>query len=875
MGCSTEKNAVLNRGYHNMTAHYNGYFNARELIKESLTTYRTAFKEDYTQILPVFVYPKDQDVATIFKPMNDAVEKTERVINRHSMPNPSKMKGSKNEEWCKWIDENWLVMGQAYFYKREYAPAIEKFDYITKAYKYNVRKYDAQIWMAKSYLETKDFVKADEIFLKLEEKIKEGEDAKKNKGKKEDTKKSKTKKGKSKPTGRKKKKGDDKPQVEPDFPEYLLDELYTAEADMYLRMEKYDKASDYLKLAIKHTKKKRDRARLTFILAQISERKMDYGGATVHYTEVLKLNPSFEMEFYATINRALIYQGGDSRSIKSQLLKMLRDDKNKDYFDQIYYALGELEMKEGNKPKGIEYFQKSAISSISNDRQRGRSYLKLGDIFFADRDFVPSKAYYDSAVTFLPQTYPKYIEIKLKSESLTDLVNNLNEYRLQDSLLKLGAMDEDKLARRVDEIIKQQNEEDERKRLEEEAKKEKIPDPSEGTPGGWYFYNPTAMAQGNAEFKKKWGTSRKNEENWRRLNKAQLADDGSIGNEEDSLQAGTSGGRNRNDYLKKIPVTDEQRLASHKKLRASLYNAAVLYKSNFGEDKLALSHFQELVKRYQEGPEVCPSYYQIYLLAGGGTESESAKNHIFNDCPDSEYRYIIEDPDYAKKLEQNKSKDEQAYMLVYTEYTGKNYATALEKCQNVINTEKTNQFLPNYYFLKALCLGSMGNNEEMERVLSEIVARYPVHEIGKEAASILDYLRNRQSMEDAKAGKSTYIFEKNTEHYFVMILPKNGNPVNEVKADFSDFNTQYFSNSGLKVSNNFLDLDNQLVIVKSFDNKQKAMEFYTAFKNDNSKVKKYNSKMEFFVISNKNYASFFIEKKVDDYKKFFEENYLK
>jgi hypothetical protein len=155
------------------------------------------------------------------------------------------------------------------------------------------------------------------------------------------------------------------------------------------------------------------------------------------------------------------------------------------------------------------------------------------------------------------------------------------------------------------------------------------------------------------------------------------------------------------------------------------------------------------------------------------------------------------------------------------------------------------------------------------------VARYPVHEVGKEAAMMLDFLRNRKSMEDAKSGLSTYIFEKNAEHYFIMILPKGEGAVNDVKADFSDFNSQYFGNAGLKVSNNFLDLDNQLVIVKSFDSKQKAMDYFTAFKNDTSKVKKYNTKQEYFVISNKNYASFFIEKKTEDYKKFFEENYLK
>lgn len=852
-----------------MTAHYNGYFNARELIKESLNTYKLSFKEDYTQILPVYVYPDEKNATTIFKAMNDAVEKTERVINRHSMPNPSKMKGSKQEEWCKWIDENWLVMGQAYFYKREYSPAIEKFDYITKAYKYDVRKYDAKIWQARSYVDLKDYLKADEIFTELEEKMKEDEDAKKNKGKKKEEEKKKTKKGKS---SKKKKDKKDAPQEEPPFPTDLKDELYTAQADMYLREEKYDKAIDYLKLAIKNTKKKRDRSRLTFILAQIYEKKMDYGSATEHYSEVLKLNPTFEMEFYATINRALIYQGGDSRTIKMQLMRMLKDEKNIDFFDQIYYALGELEMKAGDKPKGVYDFKKSVATSVSNDRQKGRSYLKLADISFGDRDFIPAKSYYDSAVMFLPQTYPDYIEIKLKSESLKDLVTHLTEYHLQDSLLKLGTLDKNKLEKRIEEIIRQQEEEDERKRLEEEQKNAAKPNPDNGTPGGWYFYNPTALAQGNAEFKKKWGI-RKNEDNWRRANKTTILTDGTQGSE-DTLTAST-GSRSKEDYLKQIPVDDETRAASHKKLRAALYNAAVLYKTNFDEDELALSHFKELVKRYSEGPEVCPSHYNIYLLASGTPDAQKAKDAIFKDCPDSEYRYIIEDPNWGKKTDQEKSKDENGYLMVYAEFANGKYAEALEKCTHVINNEKNNQYLPNYYFLKALCYGELKNMEEFDKALSDVVARYPVHEVGKEAAAILDFLRNRKSMEEAKLGKSTYIFEKNAEHYFVMILPDGQGSVNDVKADVSDFNTELFSSDGLKISNNFLNLENQLVVVKAFAGKDKAMTYFNAFKNDTQKVKDYNGKLKYFVISNKNYASFFVEKKVEDYEKFFEANYIK
>ena len=49
---------------------------------------------------------------------------------------------------------------------------------------------------------------------------------------------------------------------------------------------------------------------------------------------------------------------------------MLNDSKNKDYLDQIYFALGNISMKEGNEAEALRIFQE--ISYCSNLRIRIR-----------------------------------------------------------------------------------------------------------------------------------------------------------------------------------------------------------------------------------------------------------------------------------------------------------------------------------------------------------------------------------------------------------------------------------------------------------------------------------------------------------------------
>ena len=104
-GCSTEKNTLINRTYHGTTARFNGWFNANELIRMSIGTYRLSRKEDYYSLLTIDPLPNEEEVVGLFPSIDTAIVKCTRVIQRHSMPSNDRP-SQKKEEHNSCIDEN-------------------------------------------------------------------------------------------------------------------------------------------------------------------------------------------------------------------------------------------------------------------------------------------------------------------------------------------------------------------------------------------------------------------------------------------------------------------------------------------------------------------------------------------------------------------------------------------------------------------------------------------------------------------------------------------------------------------------------------------------------------------------------------------------
>ena len=486
-------------------------------------------------------------------------------------------------------------------------------------------------------------------------------------------------------------------------PKKYSSEFNALYADFYIRKHNYDDAIAKLSKSLESTKNKEAKRRYTYVLAQIWLKKKEYSKASELFTNVIKLKPKYDMMFNAKISRALSFDtnGENQKDIKKMLSRMVKDGKNVEFLDQIYYALADIAFKEKDEPLGIEYLQKSAALSVSNDKQKALSYLRLGELFYEKPQYIQSQAYYDSCLTVLPQNYSTYETIYERSKALTHLVDNILIVQEEDSLQSL-AKDEKHRNKVIDKLVQKAIEEEDLKKadlansenfnfLDNDNANSNLPNS-----GKWYFYNQTTLGFGFTDFKKVWG-NRKLEDNWRRSNKETVAsfDEENLSNETDSASADSSKNKINEKtspeyYLQFIPLTEEKMIASNNKIIESLYIIGNIYREDFEDYKNSTLAFENLIERYDTCKYKLPSWYNLYrisLVTNNDPMKEKYKGLILNNYPESEYARIIQDPSYNKVTRENRKRVDNYYSIVYDLYSDHQYESVLVRC------EKPNQFL--------------------------------------------------------------------------------------------------------------------------------------------------------------------------------------
>ena len=875
--CSTEKDAWVNRTYHNTTAHYNGYWNAKELIKETMATYESAYVENYDEIIPVFLYPNEAESKSFKSPMDTAIKKCELVIFKHQMPN-KKVGQFKRVEWCDWIDDNWLVVSESQFYKREFDKSLKKFQFIEKQYPTQAIIYDARLWQAKIFMEMDNLPAAKSILDDLKDDIEEQKENAASKEKKEkEIKKKKTKAPKRKGPKRKSPPKKEEPTGPPAIPDEFFQSYYPTLADYYLRKKEYPEAIEALEKSIEIVKERQFKTRLIFILAQLNH-KQNNPQASEQYAEVVKRNPKYDMAFIAKINKALAFSGGDKKGIKAELRKMLKDEKNVDYLDQIYYALGDIELSENNTQQGIAYLESSVRASTSNSDQKSKSFLRLGKLYYGQKEYIKAQQYYDSTLSSLPKKHPEYATIEFQNISLTELVQNLKLADHQDSLMSLCELSQNDLEKKIFGII---DEEIARKKEIEDAKAAAALTPSGGgdlaAKGNFWAFNEKLRSAGFEKFKNVWGT-RLNEDNWRRSDKSSSIFSENGGNtpaaekEDPKLKVEY--------YTQNLPCGKPNMEAkAEKDIIDGYYNAAIIYKRQLNDLDASFRTFQKLEK-YLPSTKSIEALYQSYLInkaKGNHSETEKYKNWIVKDYPDSEYAKIIQNPKYLEELGKATQKEETIYEGIYNQFTIKNYSQVITDINERLKVED-NPYTCKYYYMKALAIGyskpDPNNLSDVEAALDDVVANCDDELILNQAKSTLDKLRNTQSIIDAKSGASSYIYASDQKHFFVLVFPNDAGSVNQAKAKIADLNMASFSTKQLETKSSFIDENNQLVTVRSFANKEEAMDYYITFDVNDNQVKKLKD-FEYFVITDKNFSTLFLDKDISVYLEFFKKNYIK
>lgn len=846
-GCSTKKNTWVNRNYHNLNAKFNGYYNGNEALKEAVNTMEDNYVDDYSKVLPIYTFGDQKAAKTATPAMEKVFKKASFVIQRHSML-------IKNQEYCSWIDDAYLLIGQSHFYKHEYFAGVEVFEYIIAQYKKQDSKYEALLWLIKTYNEIGAFTKSQGYI--------------------------------------------DMINSDPGFPYKLRGELLAVTADFYSKQENYEQAAKYLNRAIGFTKRKKTKARYTFILAQMYQRLKKYDLSRNLYGKVIKMNPKYELTFYAKIFQAKMYDAssGDSRQILAQLNKMLKDSKNTDYFDQIYFGLAEISLKQGDQLKAEELLKKSIKSSTNNTQQKGISSVTLADLYFAVPKYPEAGIYYDSASTFLTKDYPDYEIVLNKKNSLNRLINNYNTIQNEDSLQRIAKLSPEELDKMVNNLIKKAVEEEEKMKEAAENMAFNAANSGDinanvlksvsGSGSSWYFYNQQQLLFGFSDFQKKWGI-RKLEDNWRRSNKQVMTN---FSGENDSLggnivaDADTSGPtKSKYWYTKNIPSTPEKVEASKLKIIEAYYDLGLVFKEQLMDFNKAIWAFETLNQKYPGNKYEATCYYQlyrIYVTLKDQTNSEKYKNLIFSKYPNSDFATLIQNQQQSAGVKNKLDKIEAYYETTYEAYSNGNYTEALSRCISADTLIAKSKFKPKFALLKSLCVGHLKPVDDFEIALKQVIADYPKDSVSIRANELLAVINKiklgDKSPEIDKSDTTKSIYKKGLDkaHYFVLIFDTKGMNTEQQKTALADFNTRYYESKNYTNSYMPFGKNKGMITIRSFNNSKEAINYFTTIQSDNEVFKNLiPDTFTYFIISDENYSILFKEQDTTKYVEFFAQNY--
>ncbi|HAD96547.1 MAG TPA: hypothetical protein DCG19_04020 [Cryomorphaceae bacterium] len=839
-----------------MVSKFNPLFNGEQALLRGETTLREQHKDNFDEILPVYRLGDEQLASNIKPDMEKAIEKGSKVIQEHSMM-------IRNNQKNKFIDDSYLLIGKARFYQKDYLPALETFNFIVLEFPESRSYQEARLWVARCKTQIGNYLSAKEDFEKL--------------------------------------------YREEEMPKRLKDDVYASYAQLEINSGSSAAAYQLLRQAIDKTRDKDLEIRWLFIAGQLQSRMGNDYEASQIFEKVIRKGPPYELLFQAQLNRARNYDVELQNPAKAfdQLKAMLRDDKNYENRDQIYYVMAEVAEKLEDEALMEEYLKKSVRVSTTNQKQKSQSYLKLAETNFRNKLYKQAEAYYDSTFTNLQENDPRFRKVKRIKESLNTLVKNLETIETQDSLQALAKLSEEQRNERIDDYIEKLKEEEERKKQKAENPYTNYamnqpggPDnaggPTSGAPAGqWYFYNQSVRGVGVRDFINRFG-DRKLEDNWRRKNKENTGnfDEGPNNTATEASGENLSQGDkpdkdpkySREEYLKNIPLSPEEIAESHKLIQEAFLAVGRVYKDDLNDYDAAAKALEELLGRYpdmEEKGRVWYTLYRVFTLAGDNARASYYRDLILTNMADSEYAAIIQNEGSGLPLT-DRSEAKKAYVEAYQKYEDGAYKESLPLATQGARNYQDSRYAPKFQMLKAFNQIKLGKREEFVSSLKLVIDQFSDSEEAEEARSILDQMEGvevspaKTADKPEEAQKSIYKAENTAQHKYIVILGNDGKVVNDLRVNLTDFNKQFFNIDNLNTKSIFLDMEHQMILVSNFNNSKRAMDYYNTVTNQNLlKGAGQTQEVQHFVISSDNFQRFYKDKKTETYLEFFRENYLK
>lgn len=681
-GCSTQKNTAKTRWWHSFKARYNTYYNGTLAYIDGSLEKENGNKDNFTEMLPLYTVGNKQSREIGKGNFEKAIEKCQKTIKLHSIKkrpvwDKKRRKTEKDIEWLSRREYNpflwkaWMLMGRSQFYKGAFDEAASTFAYMGRLYQTQPAIYaKSRAWLAKCYLEEGWLYDAEDVVRNMER------DSIHWSARKE------------------------------------WDYTY---ADYYIHTGDYAKAIPYLRKVIKHEMRRKQRAREWYLMGQMQAALGNKAEAMRAYKRVIRQNPPYEVEFNARIAMTEVMSGGQWKKMVSRLKRMAASDKNKEYLDQVYYAIGNIYLAQNDTAKAISAYERGAAKATRSGIEKGVLLLKLGDIYWEMERYNDAQRCYGEAIGLLDKERKDYEELSHRSKVLDQLVPYTDAVHLQDSLQTLAKMDEKDRNAAIDRTIAElkRKEKEERDRLAEQNAQETMQQNGGGNNmqqqnnrqqnntnqqnnGLWYFYNATAVSQGKSAFQKMWG-KRENVDNWQRVNKTVVNFGGnqeetelseaqldSIARQEaieDSLAQIADSAQNdphkREYYLAQIPFTEDQIEASNKIIEDGLFNAGVIFKDKLNNLPLSEKQLKRLTSQYPDFEKMADAYYHMYLLYMRKGETDVAEGYVERlkkEYPESEWTTLLSDPYFVENAKLGVHMEDSLYASTYDAFKAARYA---------------------------------------------------------------------------------------------------------------------------------------------------------------------------------------------------------
>lgn len=878
VGCSNKVNTWGSRQYHMATTRWNVYFNGKESLRMGEELIAQNHKENFDRLLPIYFENNIDARNTAEANMERSVGKAVKAIELHSITAKPKRKRGKREsekyrefrrkkEYNNMIDESYLLLGKAQFYRREYYSMERTFRYLLREYRGFDVYYEAAIWYARGLAEQDKYFRA----------LRTIEDVMK----------------------------------EPEFPKELENMARAAKADMFIRRGAYKDAIEELEYLTKHTRKKEKQTRYYYLLAQLYTMQGEISKAQATFSDLIDTHPEYDYAFHAKLSKALLYEElgikDGNKKVFSELRSLLRDGRNSEYLDQVYFTMGYLFEQEGKLAAAEENYLLSLEASVGNTKQKAQTLLALGDYYFdKKKDYANAQKRYSEAAGIITEDYPNYEEISTRLESLTLLAENLRTVADQDSLRHIASMPKLEMERYIQNLLledhKSSNKKTRKERKLYQAKLRTIDRPI----GEWYFYNPLAVEQGKRAFQKEWGAIVLTD-NWRSRKEPELlrgTEETKEQNEEEVRLATFE------DYVKNLPLTEEQRKKSEDKSIDALYDVGVIYEDELEDYIEAIRAFEQVLEREPENQEkILRTNYHLFLLNSLLDNNEKAsyyKNIVINKFPESAYAKVLQDPAYYAKLEQKGKDAEILYEKAYLAYDKKDFEQVKQLTDRGIDEFRETAAFQRFVFLNAMAKGYTESSdvfkdallavkkividkriaEATDKMLSQLAQGVkPNQEQGKikrdwKAEDFEESVnheikesRELKAIEKIEIPKN-YKMEENVPHFFAMVLPRDIKA--GIEKSIEHFNEDRYAKKNLRVRRRNFSLNTDIILVEALANRSEALAYFGQIVIKQKDFMKGINEVDYdnFIITERNLLKLTADRKLTPYLDFYSYFYL-